>query len=82
MLFRSNSEELTADIANNVSDHVNKELDYLFREREEADEQRFRKLDETIRNLQKARQEAAAAQIQEVKTKNRRRFSKHKQTKQ
>ena len=48
----------------------------------EADEQRFRKLDETIRNLQKARQEAAAAQIQEVKTKNRRRFSKHKQTKQ
>lgn len=80
--IRDNSEELTADIANNVSDHVNKELDYLFREREEADEQRFRKLDETIRNLQKARQEAAAAQIQEVKTKNRRRFSKHKQTKQ
>lgn len=74
--IRDNSDELTSDIASNVSDHVNKELDYLFREKEEADEQRFRQLDETIRNFQLARQEAAAAQITEVKKRNRRRFKK------
>lgn len=74
--IRDNSNELTAGIAGNVSDHVNKELDYLFREKEEADEQRFRQLDETIRNFQLARQEAAAAQITEVKKKKRHRFKK------
>lgn len=74
--IRDNSDELTADIASNVSDHVNKELDYLFREKEEADEQRFRQLDETIRNFQQARHEAAAAQITEVKKRNRRRFKR------
>lgn len=74
--IRENSDELTADIASNVSDHVNKELDFLFREKEEADEKRFRHLDETIRSYQKARQEAAAAQITEKKGKNRRHFGK------
>lgn len=74
--IRENSEELTSDIAGNVSDHVNKELDFLFREKEEADEERFRQLDETIRSFQKARQEAAATQVAETKTKNRRRFGK------
>lgn len=74
--IRDNSDELTSGIAGNVSDHVNKELDYLFREKEEADEQRFRQLDETIRNFQMARQEAAAAQITEVKKRNRRRFKR------
>lgn len=76
--IRDNASELTSDIASNVSDHVNKELDYLFREKEEADEQRFRLLDETIRNYQKARQEAAAAQVTEIKTKSRRRRNKKK----
>lgn len=70
--IRDNSEELTSDIAHNVSDHVNKELDFLFREKEEADEQRFRQLDETIRNFQKARQEAAAAEIVDKRKKRRR----------
>lgn len=74
--IRDNSDELTSGIASNVSDHVNKELDYLFREKEEADEQRFRQLDETIRSFQIARQEAAAAQITEVKKRNRRRFKR------
>jgi len=70
--IRDNSDELTADIAHNVSDHVNKELDFLFREKEEADEQRFRQLDETIRSFQKARQEAAAAEIVEKRKKRKR----------
>lgn len=67
--IRDNSDELTTDIANNVSEHVNKELDYLFREKEDADEKRYRQLDETIRNFQRARQEAAATEISEYKSK-------------
>ena len=74
--IRDNSEELTTDIAHNVSEHVNKELDFLFREKEDADEKRFRRLDETIRSFQKARQEAAAAEINEYKTKHKLRRQK------
>lgn len=74
--IRENATELTTDIASHVSNHVNKELDFLFREKEEADEKRFRNLDETIRNFQKARQEAAAAQIKESKSKSRHKFRK------
>lgn len=74
--IRENSDELTADIASNVSTNVNKELDFLFREKEESDEKRFRHLDETIRSYQRARQEAAATQITEKKAKNRHRFGK------
>lgn len=74
--IRENSTDLTADIASHVSDQVSKELDFLFREKEEADEKRYRSLDETIRSFQKARQEAAAAQINENKAKNKRRFGK------
>lgn len=74
--IRDNSAELTTDIASHVSDHVNKELDFLFREKEEADERRFRNLDETMRSIIKARQEAAAAEIPIRKTKKRRKFGK------
>ena len=74
--IRENSQELTSDIASNVSEHVNKELDFLFREKEEADEKRYRELDETIRTYQRARQEAAATQANENKPKNRHFFGK------
>lgn len=74
--IRDNSSELTTDIASHVSEHVNKELDFLFREKEEADERRFRNLDETIRNIMNARQEAAAAEIPARKSKNRHKFGK------
>ena len=45
----------------NISQRVIKEMDYLFRMREERDEERFRNLDEAIRKRQKIRKEAAAA---------------------
>ena len=38
-----------------------KEVDYQFRLRESEEEQRFKKLDEMIRNQQKAREEIAAS---------------------
>lgn len=76
--IRDNSDELTTDIANNVSEHVNKELDFLFREKEDADEKRYRQLDETIRNFQRARQEAAASEINEYKSKRKNRRKNRK----
>ncbi len=59
------SQTLSSDISSRVSDDVRKEMDYLIRQREEEDEARFKKLDETIRAFQKARQEAATANIKE-----------------
>lgn len=74
--IREISDSLTSDIADTVSVQVNKELDYLFREKEESDEKRFRELDETIRSYQKARQEIAATQITANKAKKRHVFGK------
>ncbi len=71
--IRDNATDLTSDIAGQVTVQVSKELDFLFRERQEADEERYRRLDETIRSFQQARQEAAAAQMSEIKTKKQRR---------
>lgn len=67
--MQENTENISASVAASVSDHVNKELDFLFREKEEADEKHFRQLDETLRSLQKARQEAAAANEAALKKK-------------
>lgn len=50
-------------LTHHITESVSKEMDYMFRQKEEADEARYRTLDETIRNFQKARQEAAAAEI-------------------
>ena len=47
-------------ISSKVSDRVVKEMDYQFRLREAEEEKRFQKLDEMIRNQQKARVEIAA----------------------
>ena len=79
--MHDNSEELSIDIAGQVSTQVNKELDFLFREKEEADETRYRKFDEMIRGMQKARQEAAAAEIEESKTRKKHRLSRRKREK-
>ncbi len=59
------SQNLGKDISSQVSDNVRKEIDYLIRQRDEEEEARFKKLDETIRTFQKARQEAATANIKQ-----------------
>lgn len=74
--IRENAGTLTTDIASTVSNQVNKELDFLFREKDESDEKRFRELDETIRSYQKARQEVAVSQPSDKKAKNRHIFGK------
>ena len=50
--LKNNNEALTAE----VGDRILKEMNYLMREQEEAEEERFRKLDEAIRgNLKKTK---------------------------
>lgn len=64
-----NNSALGQEISERVSDNVLKEMDYLVRMQDEKDEQRFKKLDETIRIYQKGRMEAAAAAENTKKTK-------------
>jgi len=50
----ANNEALSRHISEEVGEQVIKEMNYLMREREEAEEERFRKLNEAIReNLKK-----------------------------
>ncbi len=64
-----NTKVLSENISSKVSDDVRKEIDFLARQRDEEEELRFKKLDETIRTFQKARQEAATAKVEEKKRK-------------
>lgn len=47
-----NTKELSRQVGDIVSDNVTKELDYLMHLREKQEEERFKKLDETIRMYQ------------------------------
>jgi DNA-binding transcriptional MerR regulator len=50
----ANKVEFSREISEDVGEHVIKEMNYLMREREEAEEERFRKLDAAIRgNIKK-----------------------------
>lgn len=69
-----NNPQLGQEISERVSDNVLKEMDYLMRMQDEKEEQRFKKLDETIRMYQKGRMEAAAADEKPKKVKKKRRL--------
>lgn len=58
--LKANNLELSKDVSSRVSDSVIKEMDYLMRVRDEQEEQRYKRLDETIRTCQKGRAQAAA----------------------
>ena len=61
-----NNEQLSQDISSLVNDRVAKELEYLMGVGDEKAEERFKRLDETIREYQKegkGRAEAAASKI-------------------
>lgn len=53
--------ELGREVSEQVSTSVIKEMDYLLRVKEEQEEERYKKLDETLRTYQRGRKEAAAA---------------------
>ena len=67
-LLRQNNEALLEQMDERVSKKILKEMNYLFRERENLEEERYRKLDRTIRECQAARQRTA---IEEERKKRR-----------
>jgi len=65
--LEDHTEKMGKDISDQVSGQVIKEMDYLLRMKEEREEERFRKLDESIRSSQKARRERAVVAKEEKK---------------
>lgn len=59
--LKENNDALGKDVSDRVSDSVIKEMDYLMRLRDEHEDERFKRLDETIRNYQISRKEVAAS---------------------
>lgn len=54
-LLQKNNEQLTHTIEDGVSERMARELRFLFRQQEEREEERYRRLDRTIREYQQAR---------------------------
>lgn len=67
--IKSNNLALKEEISGEVSDKVIKEMGYLFRVKEDADEERYKKFDEMMRSYQKSSKEAAAGSEQKGKGK-------------
>ena len=64
--LRRNQDILSREVGGTVSEKLVKEMNYLMRDREEREEERYRKLDETIRacqRVQRQRSEAAATRV-------------------
>lgn len=58
--LKEHDEEMIENVSAKVTEGVVKEVDYLLRMQEEKEEERYRLLDETMREIQKARQQVAA----------------------
>ena len=71
--LQDNNLLLGKEVSARVSDNVLKEMDYLMRMREEKDDERYKRLDETIRSVQKGRKlaEKSVAVEKMVKPKKR-----------
>lgn len=69
--LRENKGIIASSIKGEITEDVMKQLDVIMREREEREEERFRKLDECLRRIQLANEEVAA-------TRMRRRFRRKK----
>lgn len=74
------NDKLSDTISENVSDKVVKELDYLMRIKEEQEDERFKKLDETLRAYQKGQKskaEAAATRIPFFQSRKKKKFGRN-----
>lgn len=58
-LLEQNNKTLLDEMDLRIAQRIMKEMNYLFRERENMEEERYRKLDRTIREYQTARQQTA-----------------------
>lgn len=65
--IKDNIKVITQSVSAAVSDDVVKQMDVLMKEKEEQEEARYRRLDQTIRELQHTRQEIAATELQAEK---------------
>lgn len=63
----NNNENLSRDIGEQVSERVVKELNCVEKEREEREEERFKQLDESIRNLQLSKEKPKKEKRKEKK---------------
>lgn len=72
--LEDNNERMAAAISESVTNHVIKEMDYLLRIKEEREEERFKRFDKTLREMQTSRLEIAATKI--FKNKRRRFFNR------
>ncbi len=70
-LLKQNNESLLQEMDERISNRILKEMNYLFRERENLEEERYRKLDRTIREYQAARQRTS---LEEERKKRKFRF--------
>jgi DNA-binding transcriptional MerR regulator len=71
---------LSQDVSDKVTENVIKEIDYLVRIQEEKEEERFKKIDELIRNYQKGIKETALT-ADKIKPKKQSKFyKKYKRT--
>ncbi|MGN1083704.1 MAG: helix-turn-helix domain-containing protein [Lachnospiraceae bacterium] len=61
-VLQRNNEQLTQQIEEGVSERMARELRFLFRQQEEREEERYRRLDRTIREYQQARANARQQQ--------------------
>ena len=83
--LKSNNEALSQEMSGKVGDRVIKEMNYVVRMQEEKEEERFKKLDETIRSFQrsqKIRAEVAATRTPVIPMQKKKRglFSRKKKT--
>ena len=62
-----NNQALGKEVGDQVGDRVLKEMNYLMREQDEQEEERYRKLDETIRTYQKGGRKIRRAAKREAK---------------
>lgn len=79
--LRDHDEEMIENVTAKVTEGVVKEVDFLLREREEKEEERYRMLDETMREIQKARQQVAAELEEKERQEKKGLFKKKKKRK-
>ncbi len=61
--LRDNKDIITTSIKEEITTDVMRQFDTVMREKEEKEELRFRKLDETLRRLQQVNEEVAATKV-------------------
>ena len=73
--IQNNNDSLSKNIGDNVSERVLKQINCVAKEQEEREEERFKKLDESIRNVQQGKKEGGKEKAaEEHKKKEKRKF--------